>query len=100
MAIPNSLAWLFPEHDPRRLDLERDARLILARVLEHGRLDDVRCCVELYGLEGIHEFFRRAAHPEVSQKTVALWRGALKAKGEAWPNSRRSELRNVVPWPG
>ena len=99
MAIPRSLAWLFPEHQPSDLDPDRDARLILARVLEHGRMQDVRWCVGHYGMEGIHRFFRSEAHPEISTRTIALWRVALNAEEERWRRPRRSRLRNAAPWP-
>lgn len=94
------MAWLFPDYDPSELDPERDRRLILARVLEQGRLSDVRWCVRRYGFSGIHEFLRAQAHPELSPKTLALWRAVLNAKHEAWPQSRRSRLRSAAPWPG
>jgi hypothetical protein len=100
VAIPQSLAWLFPEYLPSGLDPKRDARLILARVLEHGRLQDVRWCVRRYGFERIHHFFRAEAHPEISEKTIALWRAVLNAKHEEWTRSRRSRLRSAAPWPG
>jgi hypothetical protein len=99
MPLPRDLQWLFPEHDCARLDPERDARAILARVLEHGRMEDVRWCVRHYGLDRIHRFFREASHPELTGKTISLWRHALKAKDETWAEPRRSRLRNVAPWP-
>ena len=98
MPVPKALAYLFPEHDVSEIDFDRDARLVLARVLEHGRLEDVRWCVHQYGLPRIHRFFREG-HSELSPRTIALWRAALDAKKESWAVSRRSRLRNVVPWP-
>lgn len=99
MAIPRSLAWLFPEHDGSSLDPERDYRVILSRILEQGRMDDVRWAVGRYGLARIHEFLRDEGHPELSPRTIALWRVALNAKGESWNEPRRSRLRSVAPWP-
>lgn len=99
MAIPDTLAWLFPEHDPRCLDPERDSRLLIARIVEQGRMQDVRWCVHHYGLDRIHRFFREG-HPELSSRTIALWRAALNAKDEQWTVPRRSRLRSVAPWPG
>jgi hypothetical protein len=96
--IPRGVAWLFPEHDRTSLDPERDARLILARVLEHGRMADVRWCVRRYGLERIHRFLRDEGHPELSPRTLAAWRAALNAKDETWETSRRSRLRSAAPW--
>ena len=99
MSIARTLAWLFPEHQPSRLDPVRDARLIIARVLEQGRMQDVRWCVQHYGLHEIHRFLREAAHPEISDKTIALWREVLDAREEPWRRPRRSQLRNAAPWP-
>lgn len=100
MALLSELAWLFPEHDAAQLDVQRDRRLILGRVLEQGRMSDVRWCVKQYGLDGIHDFFRYDAHPEISDRTRALWRGVLNAREEKWQKSRRSRLSNSAPWPG
>lgn len=100
VALPRSLAWLFPEHRVSDLDPERDARIVLARVLEHGRMRDVRWCVRRYGLPRIHRFLRDEAHPEISPRTIALWRAALNAKDETWRVPRRSRLSSAAPWPG
>ena len=97
--MPQSLAWLFPEYEIGDLDPERDARLILARVLEQGRLLEVRWAAQHYGLARIHRFFRDEAPAELSPRTIALWRVALKAKHEPWTTSRRSRLRSAAPWP-
>jgi hypothetical protein len=99
VSLPKSLAWLFPEHALRDLDAERDARLVLARLLEHGRLQDVRWAVKRYGLERIHRFFREESSPELSARTIGLWRVALGARDEPWATSRRSQLRSAAPWP-
>lgn len=62
-------------------------------------MEDVRWCVQHYGLPRIHRFFREEAHPEVSPKTIKLWRTALNAKEETWRRPRRSQLSSTVPWP-
>lgn len=98
--VPRSMAWLFPETTPARLDPERDARLVIARVVERGRLADVRWCMRRYGLDRIHRFFREEAHPELSPRTIALWRVVLDARKEPWATSRRSRLASSAPWPG
>jgi hypothetical protein len=98
VALPQSLAWLFPEHDVRSLQPKRDARLVISRILEQGRLDDVRWCVRTYGFDGIHASFRSTAHPEISARTRRLWQLVLKAQGEVWPESRRSRLRSAAPF--
>jgi hypothetical protein len=97
--LPRSLAWLFPEIDLRVIVPDRDARFILARVLESGRMEDVAWCVQHYGYDRIHLFFREEGDPSLSPKTVALWRLVLDARSEPWATSRRSRLRSVAPWP-
>ena len=99
MSAPLELGWLFPEYEVRHLDVRRDSRLILARVLEHGRLQDVRWCVQHYGLPAIHCFLRDESHPELSRRTLALWRAVLNAHDETWAEARRSRLGSVAPWP-
>jgi hypothetical protein len=98
--LPRTFAPLFPEIDLRRLDVQRDARVVLARVLEHGRMEDVAWCVRHYGLDRIHTFFRDEGDPSLSPKTIAAWRLVLDARNETWVQSRRSALRSVAPWPG
>ena len=100
VVISRDLGWLFPELELSKLDVRRDARLILARVLEHGRLQDVRWCVRHYGLPRIHRFFREECHPEISPRTIALWRAVLNARDETWARSPRSRLSSAAPWPG
>ena len=98
VAIPRALAWLFPEHDVSTLDPKRDAWFVLARILEQGRLEDVRWCVARYGLSRIHAFLRDEGHPEVSERTRSLWRVALRAEGETWAPSGRSVPHSAAPW--
>jgi hypothetical protein len=95
-------AWhaLFPEIDLATLDAERDARLVIARILEQGRMTEVTWCVKHYGRARIHRFFRDEGDPSLSPRTIALWRGVLGARGEPWAVTRRSRLRKLAPWPG
>jgi hypothetical protein len=97
--LPSSMSWLFPETDRRSIDVDRDARYILARVLEFGRMVDVAWCVRRYGYDRIRTFFRDEGDPSLSPKTIALWRLALDARNETWATSRRSRLHKVAPWP-
>lgn len=96
-APPETLDWLFWNLDRRRLDDERDATTILARVLEHGGLEDVRWAVRRYGLERIRAFFAEGAHPEISRRTWCFWRAALRAREDAWPEPR-SRASSDAPW--
>lgn len=73
--------------------------MVIARVLERGRLADVAICVRTYGLGRIHRFFRDEGDPELTPRTIALWRLVLGAREEPWATSPRSRLTNVAPWP-
>ena len=92
-ALPEQIRWLFWEHDFDALDQERHADTILARVLEHGRMRDVRWVIDAYGMERIHRFLRDVGHPELGGPTIAFWRAVLGAEDEAWaePPAWRSD---------
>jgi hypothetical protein len=99
MRPPNKMSWLFWEQDIRRLHVQRDANYILARILEHGSLEEVRWAMGKYGPERIHRFFREVGHPEMSDRTLRFWRAFFKADDEQWaapPSWRRD---SSIPWP-
>jgi hypothetical protein len=98
--LPASMMWLFPDLDRASIVPERDARYVLARVLERGRMRDVAWCIRHYGVARIHRFFRDEGDPSLTPRTIALWRVALDARDEAWAESPRSRLRSAAPWPG
>jgi hypothetical protein len=98
--LPRSLRPLFPEIDITRIDANRDSRFVIARVLETGLMVDVAWCVQHYGLDRIHSFFRDEGDPSLSPRTIALGRLVLGARNERWAAPRRSQLHNVAPWPG
>ena len=96
--IPKAQRWLFWNVDLRRIDLARDADGIIARVVERGRLVDVKWLVGAYGLARLHAFFRAAAHVEVSDKTVAFWRAFFHAENEPWAKPPAWRKSNAAPW--
>ena len=98
--LPRSLAWLFPDIDLARIDAARDESLVLARVLERGRLKDVDWCLRRYGLAGIRAFFRRVAHPEISPRTARFWRVVLSEEESAWPSPPPFRQASAALWPG
>jgi hypothetical protein len=97
--LPQHLRPLFWELQFERLDETRHADSILARVLEHGRLRDVKWLVKTYGFERIHRFFREVGHPEISARTIALWRAILRAEDEKWASPPDWRRHKSVPWP-
>lgn len=98
MAVPKEHVWLFWDVDPSAIDLERDRRYVLSRVLERGRLADLRWLVGVYGLEGIQDFFQKGAHPEVSRATRAFWRAFFDEKGGEWPDTSSWRTSSAAPW--
>lgn len=95
---PPELHWLFWETDPEGIDLERDARFVLARVLEKGRLQDVNWLLRTYGRERIHAFFRDEGHPEISRRTEYFWRAVFDAEDERWASPSPWRVTSAAPW--
>jgi len=93
-ALPAKLHWLFWNVEVSKLDVERDAVAILARVLERGRMEDVRWLIRKYGLPRIERFFRAGGHPEISRRTRLFWRAALKVRRDEWPEPDASRERH------
>jgi hypothetical protein len=100
MPIPKKLFWIFWEVDPSDIDLERDANYVIARIVEHGTLSELRWVVRKYGLERIHRFFRDVGHPELSKRTLGFWRALFKASDERWAKPPSWRRRSAELWPG
>lgn len=96
--LPRFLRPLFWELDFDRLDVEAHADSILARVLESGRMRDVRWLVATYGWDRIHRFFREVGHPELSPRTIAFWRAILRAEDEPWASPPAWRRTSNAPW--
>jgi hypothetical protein len=92
------MRWLFWEVDFGALDTEAHGDYILPRILERGRLEDVRWAIDTYGLVRIHAFFREVGHPELSGRTLAFWRALLQAEDETWQAPSRFRANNSAPW--
>ena len=95
--LPPEVHWLFWEHDPRTLDLDRHANTILARVLEHGTLREVRWLLDAAGADRIRRFFREVPHSDVSARTRTFWRAYFRAK-EPWPEPPPWRRNSSTPW--
>ena len=96
--LPATLRPLFWEVAFDRLDAHKHADSILARILEFGRMDDVRWLVATYGWERIHRFFREVGHPEISRRTTLFWRAILNAEKETWASPPAWRQSSNVPW--
>jgi hypothetical protein len=91
--------WLFWDVELEQLDTEKHADYILARVLERGRLEDVRWALQSYGRERIRDFFRSRSHAEISARTLAFWRAFLREE-QAWPTPPAFRQSSSEPWHG
>jgi hypothetical protein len=98
MAVPCDQAWLFWDVNPDAIELARDRRYVLGRVLERGRLADVRWALSHYGADGVREFFLQGGHPELSRRTWAFWRAFFQRTEDEWPDASRSRKNSAAPW--
>jgi hypothetical protein len=96
--VPRPFRWLLWDVDPRSIDPERDADYLVPRVLEHGGLAEVRWLVDRLGLDRIHRFLRDIGHPELSPRTLTLWRAVLHAEEEEWAASPPWRRHSSAPW--
>lgn len=91
------MRWIFWDVDFDDLDVDAQADAILARVLEQGRLRDVRDVLAIYGPERIHRFFREVAHPLISPRTRTFWRAFFGAENEPWATPPAFRTSNAAP---
>jgi hypothetical protein len=96
--LPQDVRWILWDLDFERLDTEADADSISARVVEHGRLSDVRTILKLYGPDRIRRFFREMAHPIVSERARQFWRAYFLAEDESWPSPPNWRKSSAAPW--
>ena len=96
--LPERLRWVLWDVDVDAIDPVAQADAVLARVLENGRLEDVRALLGFYGDERVHRFFREVAHPLVSERTRRFWRAFFHAEGEPWPTPTDFRTRSDAPW--
>jgi len=96
--VPARMRSLFWNVDFERLDVNRNADAVIARVVEFGKFVDVQWAIRFYGQERIHRFFKEVGSPEISDRTVAFWRAFFHAEGEAWPRPPAWRRNSSVPW--
>jgi hypothetical protein len=93
--IPAGLKPYFQEYDIARLDITRDANLIIQRVLEFGTWEEIRWLFETYRNKRIRLFLREHGVRLLKPVTFNYWRKLLvvrrwkkspfpTAKGELW----------------
>jgi uncharacterized protein DUF6922 len=94
---PPEMRAFFWDVDYDTLEFDAHADAILARVLEYGRLVDVRWALAAYGPERIRAFFRDVAHPLISDKTRIFWRAYFRAE-EPWATPPTWRTNSAAPW--
>jgi hypothetical protein len=97
--VPAGLKWLFPETDTAAIRVARDRDFVLSRVLERGRLVDVKWALEQYGPGGVHEFLRTSGCGELSPRTLSFWRAYFQAEHETWQSPPDFRQNKSVHWP-
>lgn len=97
--VPRELRWLLWDVDADRVDVDECAAAVLGRVLEHGRLSDVRLVLDLYGRARVRDFFRAGDHPVISERTRAFWHAFFGAD-ETWPTPPDFRKLSAAPWIG
>jgi hypothetical protein len=73
------LGRLFWDRPLGIVDLKRYPQWVVARVLDHGTLDDIALLVELWGRQRFLQEVARARFS--SPKTECFWRGILEREG-------------------
>jgi hypothetical protein len=93
--IPSGLHPYFKEYDVNSLDVERDANLIIQRILEFGTWEEVRWMFQVYGSRRIRLFIREHGERWLQPVNFYYWRKLLRVrkwqrspfqtkKGELW----------------
>ncbi len=60
--IPNSFKPYFWSHDASKLELKKDAHLIIHQILAYGDLDDIKKLIKYYGLKKVRREFLKPGH--------------------------------------
>ena len=96
-SIPSGLWPYFQEYDPRQLDREQDADLIIQRTLEYGTWEEIRWLVASYGRQRIREFIRLHGERQLTAVTFTYWRKLLGVR--RWRHAPfAAEARQVWPF--
>ncbi|MEW5767870.1 MAG: hypothetical protein AB1797_09645 [bacterium] len=93
--IPPGLRPYFQEYDPRTLDIDGDANLIIQRTLEYGTWDEVRWLFVTYGGPRIRTFIHDRGERLLCRVSFNYWHKLLGVrhwrrlpfptpKGEVW----------------
>ena len=96
-AFPPEVAAVLWDLDLEALDPHRDADAVLARVLEHGTLEDVRWLLRTYGDDRVRAFFEAGPHPITSERTRGFWAAYFRPE-KPWPSRSDFRSQSSAPW--
>lgn len=92
--IPIGLKPYFQEYDLARLNITRDANLIIQRVLEFGTWDEIRWLFETYHSKRIRLFLSEHGERWLKPVTFNSWRKLLGVS--KWKKAPFAETRGQV----
>lgn len=93
--IPHGLKPYFQEYGFSKLDIQRDANVIIQRTLEFGTWEEIRWLFSAYGFEQIRQFLHQHGERGLKPASFNYWRKLLgirrwqrspfpTPKGELW----------------
>lgn len=94
LEVPPGLKPHFQEYDFTRLEMKRDANLIIQRTLEFGAWEEVRWLFRIYGKLRISEYVRQYGERGLSPVTFNYWRKLLGIR--KWRKSPFSAVKNEL----
>ncbi len=101
MNLPERLCPLFHRYDVERLDIQRNANVIIATILQLGTWDDIQWCFQTYGWNRIRDWI---ADPKASQGVLApavqwFWTLVLLGEPRSVPSMGSGNHLREVPVP-
>ena len=81
-ALPSSFSPFFPEYDIRTLHLDRDAHIILSRLLERGSRKEIIWARRQYPPVRWKKFLKQDGFRLLSPRTARYWSWLFGVKGE------------------
>ncbi len=86
---PASMTALFPEYEIQSLHAERDADLILSRILERGSFAEVRWALRHYSKGRRRRFLKRVGPRLLSARAQRFWSWLWGVRAGSYPHAWR-----------
>ena len=94
--LPHTLSPYFQEYDFDTLDLERDAVIIIERILQHGNQSEVIWLFQHYGEDVVRHAVQERGARHLAPQTFAFWRLILDIdtwQPHPWPEAAAAMWR-------